>query len=113
MIDMSWEDIIKVSPLEREIAEEYAPKDMKNFNDMTKVIEMLQADYKEFFQGLSEKAQRGEIDREKFAEYDRELNGLLRQLKAMRNKKVESSRPAFMDRAATALREQKMTDKKD
>ena len=30
-----------------------------------------------------------------------------------KNKKVESNRPAFMDRAARALREQKMTDKKD
>lgn len=81
---MSWENIIKISPLEREIAEEYAPKDMKNFNDMTKVIEMLQADYKEFLQDLSEKAQRGEIDREKVDEYDRELNKTLRKLKAMR-----------------------------
>jgi len=105
---MSWEDIIKVSPLEREIAEEYAPEDMKNFNDMTKVIEMLQADYKEFLQGLSEKAQRGEIDREKFAEYDRKLNGLLREVKAMRNTKVEPRTLAFMDRAARALREEKL-----
>ena len=80
---MSWEDIIKISPLEREIAEEYAPKDMKNFNDMAKVIAIVQSDYNDFLQKLSEKARRGEIDREKVDEYDRELNGFLRQLKAM------------------------------
>tara|TARA_R100000995_G_C3401708_1_gene85200 strand:- start:96 stop:494 length:399 start_codon:yes stop_codon:yes gene_type:complete len=39
---MSWEDIIKVSPLEREIAEEYAPKDMEDFNEIGKLIKLME-----------------------------------------------------------------------
>ena len=81
---MSWEDIIKVSPLEREIAVEYAPKDMKNFTNNTEIIERLQADYKEYLQGLSEKVQRGEIDGLKVAEVAGTLYGILRKLKTGR-----------------------------
>ena len=38
---MSWEDIIKVSPLEREIAEEYAPDEMEDFNEIGKLIQLM------------------------------------------------------------------------
>lgn len=39
---MSWKKIIKVSSLEREIAEEYAQKDMEDFNVVSQVIEYLE-----------------------------------------------------------------------
>ena len=67
MIKMSWEDIVKVD------------SEMEGL----KIIEMLQADYKEFFQGLSEKAQRGEIDSLKLAEVAGTLYGILRKLKTL------------------------------
>ena len=35
---MSWQEIIKVSSLEGEIAQEYAPEDMKDFNELNKLI---------------------------------------------------------------------------
>lgn len=43
---MIWEDIIKVSPLEREIAEEYAPKDMEDFNVINQMIDVIDPMYK-------------------------------------------------------------------
>ena len=68
MIEMSWEDIIKVD---------------SKMEDL-KIIERLQADYKEYLQGLSEKAQRGEIDGLKVAEVAGTLYGILRKLKTGR-----------------------------
>ncbi len=46
MIEMSWEDIIKVSPLEREIAQEYAPDDMEDFNVINEMIDLIDPMYK-------------------------------------------------------------------
>ena len=38
---MTWEDIIKISSLEREIAEEYAPEDMDDFNQLNQLISLV------------------------------------------------------------------------
>tara|TARA_R100001015_G_C4635210_1_gene204031 strand:- start:7495 stop:7905 length:411 start_codon:yes stop_codon:yes gene_type:complete len=57
---MSWEDIIKVSPLEREIAEEYAPKDMEDFNAINEMIDSIEPMYKKVLTQAQKRVERKE-----------------------------------------------------
>ena len=51
----SWKDIVKISDYEREVAEEFAPEDMKEFNELNKVIEFMEGPALDTLNGIYNK----------------------------------------------------------